>query len=97
MANILLTNEEILSKVKEGLGITGTYQDNTLRLYIDEVMGFMLFAGINEAMIHNSVAVGVICRGVADLWNYGSGNAQLSEYFKQRVAQLALSGVTSDE
>lgn len=96
MANELLTNEKLLLKIKQGLGVTGNYQDDTLTLYIDEVKSFMLFAGINENIINSSVAVGVICRGVADLWNYGSGNAQLSEYFKQRVVQLALSEVDNN-
>lgn len=93
MANNTLSNEEILTKVKTALGITGDYQNDTLNVYIEEVMGFMRFAGISDEVLHNSVAVGVICRGVADLWNYGSGNAQLSEYFKQRVTQFMLSEV----
>lgn len=97
MVNKVLTNEELLTKVKQGLGVTGDYQNGTLNLYIDEVKSFMLFAGVSEDIINTSVAVGVICRGVADLWNYGSGNAQLSEYFKQRVAQFVLNGVTSNE
>lgn len=93
MANETLSNEDILTKVKNALGITGDYQNETLNVYIDDVMSFMRFAGISEEVLHSGVAVGVICRGVADLWNYGSGNAQLSEYFKQRVTQLMLSEV----
>lgn len=97
MANEVLTNEALLKKVKQGLGITGDYQDDTLNLYIDDVKSFLIFAGVDENTVQTSVAVGVICRGVADLWNYGAGNAQLSEYFKQRVSQLVLSEVTADE
>lgn len=78
----------LLTQVKKGLGITGTYQDETLQVYIDEVKGFMLSAGVQPNVIESNVAVGCIMRGVADLWNYGSGNAKLSEYFKQRVQQL---------
>lgn len=93
MANDVLSNEEILTKVKAALGVTGDFQNDTLNVYIDDVMSFMRLAGISEEVLHSSVAVGVICRGVADLWNYGSGNTQLSEYFKQRVTQFMLSEV----
>lgn len=80
---------ELLKKIKAGLGITGDYQDDTLQFYIDEVKAFMLSAGVAQTVIDSPVAVGCIMRGVADLWNYGSGSVKLSEYFVQRVIQLA--------
>ena len=85
-----MTATELLKKVKAGLGITGDYQDETLQLYIDEVKGFMRSAGVADTVVDSSEAVGVIMRGVADLWNYGSGSVKLSEYFIQRVIQLAV-------
>jgi hypothetical protein len=81
--------KELLEKVKSALGITGTFQDNTLAIYIDEVKAYMLDAGVKQTIIDSSASVGVIVRGVADLWNYGSGDATLSTYFMQRVIQLA--------
>lgn len=83
-----MTDLELLEKVKKGLGVSGTYQDETLQLYINEVKEFMKDAGVTQTTIDGSESVGVITRGVADLWNYGSGNATLSPYFTQRVAQL---------
>ena len=82
---------DILKSVKDALGINGDYHNDTLNIYIDEVKSFMYFTGIDEEVVNGTIARGVICRGVADLWNYGAGNAQFSEYFKQRVTQLALS------
>lgn len=76
----------LLSKVKNSLGITGTYQDGTLTEYIDEVVDFLKDAGVTEA----NITSGIVARGVADLWNYGAGKAELSQYFKIRAAQLAL-------
>ena len=84
-----MTDLELLEKVKKGLGVSGTYQDETLRLYIEEVKGFLKDAGVTQATIDGSESVGIITRGVADLWNYGSGSATLSPYFMQRAAQLA--------
>lgn len=82
-----MDNETILQKVKSALGITGDYQNETLQIYIDEVIAFMTDAGIN---VDEVKSVGVICKGVTDLWDYGAGEGKLSEYFKQRVTQLAL-------
>lgn len=84
-----LTQSELLGKVKKALGISGTYQDETIQLYIDESQAYMLDAGVDATIINSTLCVGAICRGVSDLWNYGSGNAQLSQYFKERVIQLA--------
>lgn len=79
----------MLEKVKKGLGVSGTYQDDTLQLYINEVKEFMRNAGVTQSTIDGSESVGVIIRGVADLWNYGAGSTELSPYFLQRVTQLA--------
>lgn len=85
-----MTNAELLAKLKSGLGITGTYQDDTLQVYIDEIKAYLASAGVNQSIIESEAAVGCIIRGVADLWNYGSGSANLSPYFVQRMIQLSM-------
>lgn len=85
-----MTEQELLAKIKIALGITGDYQDEALSFYIDEVKHFMRAAGVPQNIVDSSESAGVIMRGVADLWNYGSGSVKLSEYFTQRVIQLAL-------
>lgn len=79
----------MLDNVKTALGITGTYQDDTLQGYIDEVCEYLKDAGVSESVINSDASNGIIARGVADLWNYGSGGTQLSPYFMQRAIQLA--------
>lgn len=74
-----------LDAVKTAIGVTGTYQDATLKGYYDETIDFLRGAGVKEA----DMTVGVIARGVLDLWNYGAGDGKLSEYFMQRAAQLS--------
>lgn len=80
----------MLENVKTALGITGTYQDDLLQIYIDEVIAYLTSAGVSENVINSDAATGIIVRGVADLWNYGSGGTQLSPYFMQRAVQLTL-------
>ncbi len=75
-----------LDDVKNALGVTGTYQDATLQIYVNEVVEFLIDAGVQNA----NITSGIIARGVSDLWNYGAGDGKLSEYFKVRAAQLAL-------
>lgn len=91
-----LSDTELLQKVKQGMGIATDYQNETLQIYIDDVKAFMVSAGVPSAVVSDSAAVGCIMRGVVDLWNYGSGSAAFSEYFKMRVTQLALQGVQAD-
>lgn len=80
-----MASATLLTKVKSGLGITGTDLDTTLTEYIDEVVDFLKEAGIAEA----NIPAGLVTRGVSDLWNYGNGEGKLSEYFFQRATQLS--------
>lgn len=74
-----------LQSVKQALNIVGEYQDDTLKIYIDETVAFLKDAGVKE----KNITVGIVARGVSDLWNYGAGEGKLSEYFMQRAIQLA--------
>lgn len=85
----------MLEKVKANLGITGTYQDSTIQGYIDEVKQFLINGGVDEKIVNADTSAGIITRGVADLWNYGSGGTELSPYFMQRAIQLAAMSETS--
>ena len=70
-----------LESVKSALGITGNYQDATLKIYIDEVMAYMKDAGVSTDVLNSELSAGVIARGVTDLWNYNGGAGKLSDYF----------------
>lgn len=88
-----MTEAELLKKVKSGLGITGSYQDETLKIYVNEVKAFMMSAGVSKEIADSDASVGVIVRGAADLWNLDNGTASFrtvgfSTYFNQRVIQL---------
>lgn len=77
-----------LAQIKNALGITGAYQDDTLTVYMNEVVDFLKDSGVAEA----NITAGIVARGVSDLWDYGSGTGKLSTYFIQRAAQLSYSG-----
>ena len=75
----------MLENVKTALGITGDFQDELLQIYIDEVTAFLTDAGVAA----ENITVGIVARGVSDLWNYGGAEGKLSQYFFQRAAQLS--------
>ena len=79
----------LLAEVKKGLNITGNFQDGALQMYINEVLAFLSDAGVEKAVLDSDAVVGVVARGVSDLWNYGAGGTAFSPYFMQRAAQLA--------
>lgn len=80
----------MLEDVKKNLGITGNFLDDTINGYIKEVKDFLLDGGIPEEIVESEKVIGIIIRGVSDLWNYGSGGTSFSPYFLQRVTQLSL-------
>ena len=92
-----LTAADRLAKVKTALGLNGSdYQDETLSLYISEVVEFMVDAGVQQAVAESEAAVGCIAVGVNDLWNYSSGGVRFSDYFQSRVVQLSLKRVETN-
>lgn len=91
-----MDNTRLLKPVKDMLGISGEFQDETITGYINEVVDFMVSAGISEAVMGSSRCHGAVARGVADLWNYGMGNTSFSPYFLQRVTQLTYSNGGDD-
>ena len=86
-----MTEAELLAKVKIGLfgSDAGTWRDETLTVYIDEVKEFMQSAGVPVEVINSKASVGCILTGVNDLWNYSGGDVKFSEYFHMRLVQLA--------
>lgn len=74
-----------LEEVKNAIGITGDFQDATLQTWFDEAVDFLLDAGVKP----KNITVGIVARGVSDLWNYGAGDGKLSDYFMKRATQLS--------
>jgi predicted metal-dependent peptidase len=87
-----MTDNELLTKVKDGLGITGNFTDNTIKIYIGEVKQALIAAGVKRSVVESEKSVGCILIGVNDLWNYSAGGTKFSDYFEKRAIQLAAEG-----
>ncbi len=83
-----MADAAILAGVKAALGVTSDFMDTTISIYIDDVTDYMSGAGVPDSVI--AASVGVIARGVNDLWTASSGDAKYSPYFYDRVSQLVL-------
>lgn len=87
---------ELIDGIKTRLGITGMYHDELLLAYADDVKEFMISGGVPSDVVESTLAIGVIAKGVMDLWNFGSGEGQFSNTFIQRVNQLRYESVNRD-
>lgn len=87
-----MTTSELLANVKTALGITSDYMDALLMVFIEETLAYLKDAGVKSDTLTSDRIVGIVVRGVADLWNYGQGEGKLSPYFKERAIQLTLEG-----
>ncbi len=87
----------LLQSVKTALGITGDYQNETIKIYMYEVLEYLADAGVSAEILMQPSIVGVVARGVSDLWNYGNSGGKLSEYFMQRAIQLRHTAYTEAE
>ena len=87
-----LTEAESLAKVKYALygNATQSYNDEQLKLYIEEVLDEMIHAGVKENVAKSAAAVGCIACGINDIWNFSSGTVKHSEYYDRRLVQLTL-------
>lgn len=86
-----LTAAERLAKVKTAMFGTsaGNYNDDTLTIYIEEVIEELVDGGVARSIAESNAAVGCIAVGVNDLWNYTSGGVKHSDYFYKRLIQLS--------
>ena len=80
--------KQMLEKVKKALGIEGEYQDETILVYMDEVLMYAQSAGVPCDILNSEKMLGLLTCGVSDLWNLNSGNKSFSPYFMQRLIQL---------
>lgn len=74
--------------IKQALGITGEYFDDLLTIYMNTTVEYLRNAGVSDEKMN----VGVVARGVSDLWNYGAGQGTWSKIFIDMASQLALGG-----
>ena len=86
-----MTEDELLEKVKTGLGFSGDYHDEILKIHMNTGKGYMRNAGVPQSVIDSGegASVGCILVGVNDLYNFSGGGVKFSPVFEYMVIQLA--------
>ena len=83
-----MTEQEVFDSVYAAMGFADKTNVNQIRPFYDDVVDFIQSAGITDNIILSGKVCGLIARGCMDLWDYGSGAGQLSDYFYKRLNQL---------
>lgn len=83
----------LLDEVKNRMLISGSFHDNILVSYIEDVKQYLICAGVDKTIVNSRKAIGCISRGVNDLFN----NNEFSDFFRQRAIQLTFEESTDEE
>ena len=92
-----MSDAERLKLIKTAMGISGTYQDELLGVYIADAKNTLIGAGVSQEIAESQEAIGAIVRYVIDAWNYDAGAARMSPLFIAQVVRLRTKGVTQHE
>lgn len=83
-----MADVKVLEAVKKSRRETGDFKELNAALMadIDEVIGYMVGAGVPYEVANSEASAGVIARGIEDIKHNGG---KLSQYFHERLIQLA--------
>jgi len=85
-----MTDAELLTAVKAGMTISGTFTDNALLPKVLAAKQYMLGGGVTIAQLESSLGIATLTVGVTDLWNLSSGEVKFSAAFHILLTQLAM-------
>lgn len=83
-----MTDEELLGKVKIGLGISSEFTDLTLSIKTLAVKQYMINAGVTTENVETELGIATLTVGVNDIWYLKSGEVKFSFAFDILMTQL---------
>lgn len=83
-----MTDDELLEQVKLRLSITDEFHDEMLKCFIEDTKDYLRAVGITDELLSDKKSLGIIARGVVDLWNNKPSDGSFSSVFYQRAIQL---------
>lgn len=72
-----MTDNEILEKVKAGLGLSSSPEGLLIKTIA--VKQIMLNAGITQVQLETELGIATLTVGVSDLWNVAAGEVKFSD------------------
>lgn len=94
-----MTDTEQLEEVLKAIGMVGAddFQKGTIMIHMLEAKEYLKSAGVKTGILNSRKVLGLLARGVLDLWNYGAGSTKLSQYFIERAVQLSYEDEIAEE
>ena len=92
-----MTDDELLQEIKTRLSITDEYHDKMLLSFIQDTKDYLISVGITSEILEDKKALGILARGVVDLWNNQPSEGEFSKMFTQRAIQLRAEVLESKE
>ena len=83
-----MSDDEILQEIKTRLSITDSYHDQLLSSFIQDTKDYLKSVGITDELLNDKKSLGILARGVVDLWNNKPSDGEFSKIFIQRAIQL---------
>jgi len=84
----MLSQSELLEKVKQGLSIVDTFNDAQLTIKVMAVKQYCINGGVSETVLDTELGYALITLGVTDIWNLASGEVKFSGAFNMILTQL---------
>ena len=85
-----------IDEVIKACGYT-EYHKEIIQPYYEDALDYIRDAGVPEAIVTSSKAVGCIARYVLDTMNLNGNAVDLSPFFFRRFKQLQMKEVSADE
>lgn len=83
----MIAQTELLTIVKQGLSVEGTYNDAQLNVKVLAVTQYCINAGVSDAQLDTQLGYALITLGVSDIWQL-DGECKFSKAFEMILFQL---------
>lgn len=83
-----MTDEQLLEKVKTGIGAAGIHNDPNLLLKVKGAKGYMTRAGLTTTQIESDLGIVTLTVLVTDFWNVQAGAIDFSPAADKLIEML---------
>lgn len=83
-----MDDETLVKELKSRLAITDNYHDAMLLAFANDTKDYLKAGGVSAELLESEKALGILTRGVIDLWNNTPSGGSFSPLFLQRAIQL---------
>ena len=87
----------LVNELKKRLSITDNYHDEMLLTFANDTKDYLKAGGVSSELLESDKALGILARGVIDLWNNTPSGGSFSPVFLQRAVQMIAESEAEEE